>query len=191
MYFYLISKTSMLPETVFTPRLILRKVSAEDLKLIYASYTAEEVKALMGFVSDSEFLKEKHKSDSGLVSFDRSICQFLFVERESGKTIGRGGFHNWSALHHRSEIGYIISDVNSRQKGLMSEALQAILGYGFTEMNLHRIEAFTRKDNFASIRLLEKNGFTKEAVLRDHYCNNGTFEDSLMFSKLATGHTLL
>lgn len=181
----------MQPESVFTPRLILKKVSVEDLKQIYAVHTAEEVKALMGFVSDSEFLKEKQKSDTGLTSFDRSICQFLFIDRESGKTIGRGGFHNWSALHRRSEVGYIISDVSSRQKGFMSEALQAIIAYGFAEMNLHRIEAFTRKDNFASIRLLEKNGFTKEAVLRDHYCDNGTFEDSLMFSKLATEHTLV
>ncbi|MCU0434789.1 MAG: GNAT family N-acetyltransferase [Bacteroidia bacterium] len=178
-------------ETLFTQRLILKKLTADDLKFIFASYSPNEVKQLLGFVSDEEYLKEKQKSDIGHTSHHRSICQFIFIDKESGKTIGRGGFHNWFVLHHRSEIGYLISDLAFRQKGLMSEALKAMIDYGFSAMKLHRIEAFTADDNFASIRLLEKNGFIKEALLREHYLLDGKFIDSLMFSKLSTEHTFL
>ncbi|MGL5888553.1 MAG: GNAT family N-acetyltransferase [Bacteroidia bacterium] len=175
-------------ETLITKRLILKKLTPHDLKLIFGKYSKDEVKQLFGFNSDEEYSSEKRKSDLGHTSYNRSILQFLFVDKETQKTIGRGGFHNWFFLHHRSELGYLISDVNFRQKGLMNEALEALIDYGFTTMNLHRIEAFTGKDNIASIRLLEKNGFTKEAVLREHYFIDGVFVDSVVFSKLKQEH---
>jgi [ribosomal protein S5]-alanine N-acetyltransferase len=175
-------------ETLTTDRLLLKKVTPHELKLIFAKYPKDDAKQLLGLLSDDEYISEKRKSDIGHTSYNRSIVQFLFVDKETQKTIGRGGFHNWFFLHHRSELGYLISDVNFRQKGLMSEALKAIVNYGFDKMNLHRIEAFTGKDNIASMRLLEKNGFTKEAVLREHYFIDGAFVDSVVFSKLKHEH---
>lgn len=175
-------------ETLITERLILKRVTPHDLKLIFAKYPKDDAKLLLGLSSDDEYISEKRKSDVGHTSHNRSILQFLFTDKETQKTIGRGGFHNWFFLHHRSEIGYLISDVSFRQKGLMNEALKAMIDYGFTTMNLHRIEALTGTDNLVSMRLLEKNGFTKEAVLRDHYYRDGAFVDSVMFSKLKHEH---
>jgi [ribosomal protein S5]-alanine N-acetyltransferase len=175
-------------EALHTTRLALKKLTAEDLKFIFANYDMQEVIGLMGLNSEEEYLKEKQKSDIGHTSYQRSICQFLFVHRQTGKTIGRGGFHNWFLLHRRSEIGYVITDPNYREQGLMSEALKAMLDYGFTTLNLHRIEAYTATDNLASIKLLEKNQFVKEAVLRSHYLYNDTFVDSVLFSKLKHEH---
>jgi [ribosomal protein S5]-alanine N-acetyltransferase len=175
-------------ETLTTDRLLLKKVTPHELKLIFAKYPKDDIKQLLGLLSEDEYISEKRKSDIGYTSYNRSMVQFLFVDKETQKTIGRGGFHNWFFLHHRSELGYLIADVNFRQKGLMSEALKAIVDYGFEKMNLHRIEAFTGKDNIASMRLLEKNGFTKEAVLREHYFIDGAFVDSVVFSKLKHEH---
>jgi ribosomal-protein-alanine N-acetyltransferase len=175
-------------ETIITERLLLKKVTPHELKHIFEKYSRDEAKEFFGFTSDDEYTSEKRKSDIGYTSYNRSILQFLFVDKETQKTIGRGAFHNWFFLHHRSELGYLISDVNFRQKGLMNEALKAIMDYGFTKMNLHRIEAFTGTDNIASIRLLEKNGFTREAVLREHYLLDGAFVDSIVFSKLKHEH---
>jgi ribosomal-protein-alanine N-acetyltransferase len=51
----------------------------------------------------------------------------------------------------------------------MSEALERVLEYGKTEMNLRRIEAFVATDNPASYKLVEKFGFQKEAELKFRY----------------------
>ena len=62
-----------------------------------------------------------------------------------------------------------MSDDNYKQKGLMSEAVEAIIDYGFNALRLHRIEAFIGPDNVASLRLIKKMHFVQEGILREHY----------------------
>ena len=71
----------------------------------------------------------------------------------------------------------------------MSEAMEAILAYGFNDMNLNRIEAFVGKNNVASLRTLKKFNFEEEGVLREHYINKSDPEDSLVFSLLKSEYT--
>ena len=67
---------------------------------------------------------------------------------------------------------------------LMSEAVEAIIRYGFSELNLNRIEAIVGPENAPSLRLMEKNGFVQEGRLRKHYPAGDGFEDSLVFGLL-------
>ena len=71
-----------------------------------------------------------------------------------------------------------------KRKGLMSEAVSAIIDHGFNKMNLNRIEALVRIGNVPSLRLMEKFHFIKEGVLRQHYYISDKYEDSILFSKL-------
>jgi ribosomal-protein-alanine N-acetyltransferase len=54
-----------------------------------------------------------------------------------------------------------MEDDNFKRKGLMTEAVDAIIDYGFTKMNLNRIEALVASYNVASLRIIEKNNFIK------------------------------
>ncbi|GAA4461501.1 hypothetical protein GCM10023093_06270 [Nemorincola caseinilytica] len=60
-----------------------------------------------------------------------------------------------------------------RNKGYMTEAMQAVIAHGFGQMGLNRIEAFVGTRNEPSLRLMQHFGFTKEGLLRSHYCKNG------------------
>ena len=71
----------------------------------------------------------------------------------------------------------------------MSEAILRIIDYGFSQMNLHRIEAFIGPANIASQKLVEKLGFQKEGVLREHYRKQGVIEDSIVYSLLKKEYT--
>ena len=64
----------------------------------------------------------------------------------------------------------------------MSEVLDTIIDYGFTKIGLHSIEANVNPENQASIRLLEKHGFAREAYFRENYYFNGNFLDSAIYS---------
>jgi len=65
-----------------------------------------------------------------------------------------------------AEIGYWIeSGVAGR--GFMTEAVSALVGYGFDELGLHRLELRAARGNIASIRVAEKLGFQREGVARE------------------------
>jgi ribosomal-protein-alanine N-acetyltransferase len=66
----------------------------------------------------------------------------------------------------------------------MSEALQAVINYGFTSIKLHSITANVNPNNQPSIRLLEKNGFVREGYYKENYYYNGKFLDSAIYSLL-------
>ena len=62
-------------------------------------------------------------------------------------------------------------------KGLMSEAINCVLNYGFNDLNLEKIEAFTNKNNSNSIKLLQKTKFILNENRRDEkYPENLIFE---------------
>lgn len=79
--------------------------------------------------------------------------------KAEARLIGTCGFYRGFA-HQEGEIGYVLLPAY-RGQGLMREAVRAVLDYGFREMGLYRIVAYTSHDNVASIRLLQETGFDR------------------------------
>lgn len=66
-------------------------------------------------------------------------------------------------------------------KGLMSAAVRAVLGFAFDNLHLNRVEAACLPHNNASIRLLEKVGFTREGYARKYLCIDGRWQDHFLY----------
>ena len=81
-------------------------------------------------------------------------------------------------------IGYWMGQRHAGQ-GHMFDALNLVIPYIFSSLQLHRIEAACIPDNTRSIRLLEKVGFRQEGYLREYLKINGEWRDHVMFSLLA------
>lgn len=75
-------------------------------------------------------------------------------------------------------------------RGLMSEALGALVGCAHTDFELNRLEAWTLHGNTASDKVLTKNGFRYEGTLRQKSRFKGAFHDLRMFSHLASDTTM-
>ena len=83
--------------------------------------------------------------------------------RVSSVVIGSAGFYRWvEEPRPQAELGYDLAPT-FWVDGLMTEALAAIVGYGFGPMGLTRIEATVLTDNDRSVRTLERLGFVREA----------------------------
>lgn len=67
-------------------------------------------------------------------------------------------------------------------KGLTGEALRFVVAHGFGTLGLHRIEADVDPDNVASLALFERNGFTREALLRDNWKTHIGIRDSVILA---------
>jgi RimJ/RimL family protein N-acetyltransferase len=82
------------------------------------------------------------------------------------------------------EIGYRTKP-SERRKGYTTEAAGLLVDYLFsTKKEIERIESVTDADNIPSQRVLEKNGFRREAELRKRFFNRGVYRDEYMYSLL-------
>ena len=80
-------------------------------------------------------------------------------------------------------VGYWVGQPYAGQ-GVMTAALRVLLPSLFGELNLHRIEAACIPTNMASVRVLEKCGFTREGLARRYLCINGVWQDHLLYGML-------
>ncbi|MBS9478747.1 GNAT family N-acetyltransferase [Ancylobacter radicis] len=71
-------------------------------------------------------------------------------------------------------------------KGHMSAAVRALLPFAHGALGLRRIEAACLPTNTPSIRLLERAGFHREGYGREYLCINGSWQDHLLYARLAT-----
>jgi ribosomal-protein-alanine N-acetyltransferase len=70
------------------------------------------------------------------------------------------------------------------RRGYMTAAVRAIIPFAFGTLRLHRLEAACIPANTASVRLLEKTGFTREGYAREYLCINGVWQDHLLYARL-------
>jgi ribosomal-protein-alanine N-acetyltransferase len=81
-------------------------------------------------------------------------------------------------------VGYWVGAPFAR-KGYMTAAVRTLIPYCFSTLRLHRLEAACIPTNAASINLLEKTGFQREGYARGYLCINGTWQDHLLYARLA------
>jgi ribosomal-protein-alanine N-acetyltransferase len=171
-------------QTIFeTQRLYLKELNPDIVGYVFTSFTDEDIKTYLGLTNE-ELAVEKYKFEKGLTTFQTSFRKFLIVSKADDRVMGKCGFHTWFFNHSRAEIGYGLMREEDRGKGFMTEAMQLVIRYGFEEMKLNRIEAFVGPTNIASLRLVNKLGFTEEGTLREHYYKYPRLEDSVCFSLL-------
>ncbi|MEZ4751351.1 MAG: GNAT family protein [Bdellovibrionota bacterium] len=109
-----------------------------------------------------------------------------FAIRKGESLIGCCGFlESHGPMKHTSEIGYWIGKPHWGQ-GIMSLVVGQLCEIGFNELGLFRITAHIFSHNGRSERVLIKNGFKHEGVLRSHYLKDGKFRDAKIFARLKT-----
>jgi ribosomal-protein-alanine N-acetyltransferase len=96
--------------------------------------------------------------------------------------IGTLGFNNFTK-NHRANIGYDLQ-ADYWSKGYATEAIKAVINFGFNELQVNRIEAEVMQGNTASEKLLSRLRFTKEGILRQWMYWNNQYYDMTMFSLL-------
>ena len=153
--------------TITTERLILRKISLGDWEVI--SYLR----------SDSivnEYVKRPAAVTKGeAIAFIELILRriqkneliyWCISLKEDPSMIGSISIHSFSDDKKTGEVGYDLHP-KFQKLGIMNEALQAVLEYGFANLDLKLIEAYTQKNNENSIKMLQRNHFTPNEAKQD------------------------
>lgn len=167
-----------------TERLILREVTLKDAEDMLTYLSDPDVVKHMGLepyqtVEDVQSEIQWYQS----IVKEGSGVRWGITLRNSGKVIGSCGFLNRASKHFRAEVGFELSK-QYWGKGIASEALEAVVKFGFKHMELERIEALIEPGNTSSQKLVEKTGFVKEGLLRHYEYTCGKFDDLLIYSIL-------
>jgi ribosomal-protein-alanine N-acetyltransferase len=110
---------------------------------------------------------------------------YPFLITIGGKVVGainlsnvvRGAFQN-------ANVGYWVAESHNGE-GVCTRALGLLCERAFTELGLHRIEAGTLPGNYASQRVLEKNGFARIGLASRYLQIAGVWSDHILFQKTA------
>ena len=168
-----------------TGRLVLRQLHLSDAKSLFAILADEKVTRFYDDEAFTEVSQARDQLESWARGFDaeRSV-RWGITLREDSSVIGTCGYYGFHGWHARASIGYELARAHWRQ-GIMTEALEAIVGFGFGNVGLNRIQAVVMPGNEGSDKLLEKLGFTREGILKG-YENWGEkgYVDVSMFSLL-------
>ena len=171
-------------QNIETERLLLRRIDNTD---------AAEVLSLRSNPDTMKYIprplaKSKEDALAHIAMIEEKIVNntginWAITIKGEPKLIGIIGHYKISPENHRAEMGYML-DPEVSGKGYMTEAIKAVVAYGFEQMNLHSIEAIIDPENIASEIVLQKNGFVKEAHILENGLWEGKFIDTVIYSLL-------
>jgi len=170
---------------LLTERLLLRKTTISDADDIFFLRSDKSILKYLGkspakTVDEAiDFIKMINQS----IDSNESILWAITVKESPKKVIGTICYWRILKEHFRAEIGYVLHP-EYWGKGIMKEALLKVLEYGFNEMKLHSIEARLDEKNIASEAILKATGFTKEGFLKEDFFFEGSFSNTVIYSRL-------
>lgn len=143
-----------------TERLLLRDYVEDDYPQVFFLRSDPEV---------NQFIKRDYPRElKDAIAFVKKVqagmhqgqnVNWAICYKEDGRMIGSICLWNFSDDQKTGEVGYDLHP-DHQQMGIMTEALEAVIHYGFDTLNLNQITAYTEDSNQNSKKLLFKNGFS-------------------------------
>lgn len=167
-----------------TERLLLRRITNDDANEVFELRSNPET---MKYIP-RPLVKNNEDALEHIAMIEEKIATNVGINwgislKDNSKLLGIIGFYRIQPENYRAEIGYMLSP-DFHGKGIIPEAVNKLIRYGFDDLKLHSIEAVIDPENFASEKVLEKCGFVKEAHLKEAEFWEGKFLDKVIYSLL-------
>jgi RimJ/RimL family protein N-acetyltransferase len=120
----------------------------------------------------------------------RTHYQLAVVLKETGRLIGSSGIRQRPQVQYgvsspgEADVGYEL-DPAQWGRGYATEAVLALLAFGFGRLGLHRVWAFCLAENTASWRVMERLGMRREGVLQSNVWMRARWWDTAVYALLA------
>ena len=174
--------------TLETQRLLLREFNLRDVPAVFEMYARADINKWLPHEPMQSIDEADQRVSSRISLFERGIgYRWAITFKDTPETvIGSCGYFHIRLGTQTFEMGYEIHP-QYWHKRLMTEALTAIINYGFgdrTPKPVHRFEALVAPGNEPSIRLLEKLGFKREGLRREFGYWKDQYQDVELFALL-------
>lgn len=173
------------PLVLQTARLTLRPLEPRDAPQILALFADPQVTDYMDIAPMTGLAEAKEVIDWACERRARRAgVRWAIRPAGSGVLVGTCGFNALeTGRGRRGEVAYDLAP-GLWGRGVMSEALAAVIAFGHDRLGLARLEAFVTAGNMRSCRLLERHGFMQEGLLRSHGYWKDRYWDQLVYGRL-------
>jgi [ribosomal protein S5]-alanine N-acetyltransferase len=165
----------------------LRWLTEADIPALYAIFGDDVVTRYWGFSTLPDLAAAAVLLADIHAQFRVGTLLQWGVEAE-GVVVGTCTLAALDAAHQRAELGFALGRPHWG-RGYMAAALPAVLGFAYGRQGLHRVYADTDPRNAASVRTLERLGFRREGMLREHYLAAGERQDAVVYGLLRSEWT--
>ncbi|WP_136481435.1 GNAT family N-acetyltransferase [Cognatitamlana onchidii] len=162
-------------------RIYLRALEPEDLDFIHDIENDESIWELSCTQTPySKYLIEQYLENACKDIYEVKQLRLVISDYEN-KPLGLIDLFDFDFKNKRAGVGILIKESNDRQMGYGKEALQLLINYSFSHLDLHQLYCNISANNDASIKLFLGQGFKKIGLKNDWIYTNGSFRDEYLF----------
>ena len=167
-----------------TDRLILRQLNENDVDGIYNFYSDP---VALKYIPRKLFTERIEASDKikffNALFDDRKGIWWAISDKEKQDIIGIAGFFEIDKDANKAELGYGFLYGNWG-KAVGTEIVKTLTDFGFKVIQLHKIYANIHPDNISSIKVVEKFGYKREGLFKDHDFAQNKYFDTAVYTKI-------
>ncbi|MFT5761915.1 MAG: diamine N-acetyltransferase [Polaribacter sp.] len=162
----------------------LRALEPEDLQFLFDTENDESFWEVSNTQTPfSKSLLKQYLENAHLDIFEAKQLRLIIQENSNKKPVGIIDLFDFNPQHKRAGIGILIHK-EYQKKGIASEALELLITYCFTHLNIHQLYANITSDNENSISLFSKHQFNKIGVKKDWLFSNNTFKHEILYQRI-------
>lgn len=166
------------------PRVVLRQMTPSDAPAVQAVFSDRETLRYTNITPHESLEDALAYVEKQRVGFrDRNYFCWGVARRTDDRIMGIVVLFHLDLKHERAELGYALGR-DYHNQGFGTEALRLLLRFAFEQLNVHRLEADVDPRNGPSIRLIEKQGFQREGLLKERFLIQGERQDALLLGLL-------
>jgi RimJ/RimL family protein N-acetyltransferase len=162
----------------------LRPPERDDIDRFVRWFSDADMLRFIGMRAPMSRALEERWFEHMLESQGKEVFHFVICLREEGRPIGTIGFFDINLLNGSAEVGISIGEKSLWGKGLGTDAMEALVDFGFGELRLERIKLRVYAYNARARRSSEKVGFTLEGTERRAKFRRGEYHDDHIMSIL-------
>jgi len=173
---------------IFTERLIIRDLAIDDLENHHKLISNDNVMKYLQDIKTNTVEESKEnlkRAIDSINSINRELYFFAMEDISANEYIGEIGYTvikntPYGKLVH---LGYFINE-KYWNKGYVTEALKRVVEFAFEDDNVYRISTGCIKENTGSEKVMQKNGFIKEAEYKEYALHEGKLKDRVEYRLL-------
>jgi diamine N-acetyltransferase len=169
-------------KTLKGKNIYLRALEPNDLEFVYVVENDESIWNVSNTQTPySRFLIRQYLENAHQDIYEAKQLRLAICKDQDFPAIGLIDLFDYDPKNNRAGIGILILNHDNRNSGVGSEALELLLNYAFTHLNLHQLYANIDTENEISISLFTKFGFQKIGIKKQWNLVNGVYKDEALF----------
>jgi diamine N-acetyltransferase len=177
---------------IHTENIRLRAVEPADIDLLYSWENDPEIWHVSNTLAPySRFQIEQFILNAQQDLYATGQLRLIIETRGhdlNGEPAGAVDLFDIDAVNRRAGIGILITN-EYRNRGIATEAVEAMIGYAADTLHLHQLYCNISEDNTQSIRLFEKLGFIKSGTRREWLITQNGWKDEYVYQLLLDSFT--